>query len=194
MPIRRLLICALLLLASNLTQAEESLPIYNQWGGDFTLTDQYGLQISLSDLRGKIILLTFGYTHCPDICPNTLLTIKSAINRLGDQAERVQVVFITLDPQRDYPERLKTFVEFFNPAFIALTGNEESIAKVAKKYGMKYEKEFFDSTLEYGIAHSTIIYLIDQQSRIRAFYKLSAPASRIEQDIRRLLQTENTHG
>ncbi len=190
MPIRRLLLSALLLLASlSPAQAQEALPIHSQWGGDFTLTDQNGLPISLSDLKGKVVLLTFGYTHCPDICPNTLLILKSVIKKLGDKAEQAQVVFITLDPARDYPERLKTFVEFFNPAFVALTGSEAEIAAVASRYGMRYEKEFFDSELTYGIAHTTIIYLIDQQSRIRAFYRLSAPPSRIASGVEQLLQS-----
>ncbi len=188
MLIRRLLVCALLLLTTASGQAEEPLPVHSKWGGDFTLTDQHGLPISLSDFKGRLVLLTFGYTHCPDICPNTLLTLKSAINKLGDEADRVQVVFITLDPERDYPERLKTFVEFFNPAFVALSGSEEEIAAVAQAYGTKYEKEFFDSELNYGIAHTTIIYLIDTRGRIRAFYKLSAPPSRIASDMKKLLQ------
>ena len=166
----------------------EPLPVYDKWGGDFTLTDQNGLEVSLSDFKGKVILLTFGYTHCPDICPNTLFILRNVIKKLGDEADKAQVLFITLDPKRDYPERIKTFVEFFNPAFVGLTGSEEEISAVAQLYGMKFEKEFFEeSEIGYGIAHASIIYLIDQAGRIRRFYKLSAPTRMIADDMLRLI-------
>ncbi len=177
------------MLLTNPLKAAEPLPIYDQWGGDFTLTDQHGLDISLSDFKNKVILLNFGYTHCPDICPNTLFLLRNTIKLLGNDAVNVQVLFITLDPERDYPERLKTFVEYFDPTFVALTGTLTQIQAVAKPYGMKFEKEYYGdkSELEYSVAHSNIIYLLDQQHRVRQLIKINAPAEYIAQDIRKLL-------
>ncbi len=186
----RTVVALWMVLLAGLAQAQPPLPVHDKWGGDFTLTDHNGLELSLSDLRGRVVLLTFGYTHCPDVCPNTLFTLRRAIDQLGEEADRAQVLFITLDPERDYPERLKTFVEFFNPAFVALTGSEEQIAAVAKAYGMKFEKEYPEGAGpgQYGIAHANIIYLLDAEGRIRAFYRIDAPARRIAADMKRLIE------
>jgi protein SCO1/2 len=168
----------------------EPLKVYDQWGGDFTLTDHNGIPLSLTDFRGKVVLLSFGYTHCPDICPTTMLTMQRLVKLLGNDAEKVQVLFITLDPERDTAERLSGYMEYFNPGFIALTGSLEEIGKVAKQYGTRFEKEPLDEKGEYSIAHTGVIYLIDQQGRIRVFFKVIAGPTEILPDVKRLLAGE----
>jgi protein SCO1/2 len=170
--------------------AAPPLAVYDQWGGDFTLTDHNGIPLSLSDFRGKVVLLNFGYTHCPDICPATMLTMQRLVKLLGDDADKVQILFITLDPERDTPERLSAYMEYFNPGFIALTGAIEEISKVAKQYGTRFEKEAFDEEGGYSIAHTGVIYLVDQQGRIRAFFKVTAGPKEILSDVKRLLAGE----
>lgn len=176
-----------LLVASAATLANAPLPIHDKWGGDFTLTDHFGTPMQLSDFQGKVILLNFGYTHCPDICPATMFNMKRIMNQLGDDRTNVQVLFITLDPARDTPQRLQSYVEYFNSGFVGLTGTAEEIQHVADRYGMRFEKEAMESSLEYSIAHTGLIYLIDRQGRIRVFFKLNAPVQRIIQDVQTLL-------
>lgn len=167
--------------------ATESLPIYDKWGGDFTLTDQNGFPLSLTDFRGKVVVLSFGYTHCPDVCPTTLFTMQRLVKLLGKDAGKVQVLFITLDPERDTPERLAAYMEYFNPGFIAFTGSLDEIGKVAKQYGTRFEKEPSNEKGEYSIAHTGVIYLIDPLGRIRAFFKVIAGPNEILPDVKRLL-------
>ena len=165
----------------------EPLKVYDKWGGEFTLTDHHGIPISLSDFKGKVVLLNFGYTHCPDICPTTMFTLKRVIKALDEDADKVQVLFITLDPERDHPDRLQTYMEYFNPGFVALSGTVDQIKHVADKYGMRFEKEGFDEEGNYSIAHAAVVYLLDQAGRIRVFFKTTAPASRIAEDVKKLL-------
>lgn len=168
----------------------EPLKVYDKWGGDFTLTDQNGIPLSLADFRGKVVLLSFGYTHCPDICPTTMFTMQRLVKQLGDDADKVQVLFITLDPERDTPQRLGAYMEYFNPGFIAFTGSLAEIGEVAKKYGTRFEKEPLDEKGEYSIAHTGVIYLIDPLGRIRAFFKTIAGPKEIIPDVKRLLAGE----
>ncbi len=170
------------------TQKPEPLKVYDDWGGDFILTDHNGFPLKLSDFAGKVILLNFGYTHCPDICPSTMFTMKRVIKALGDEGDKLQVLFITLDPERDNVDRLRTYVEYFNPGFLALTGSVDEVTKVAKKYGTKFEKEGFDEEGNYSIAHNAIIYLIDQQGRIRVFFRINASAQDLAGGVKRLLE------
>lgn len=170
--------------------AAEPLPVHDKWGGEFTLTDQNGIPLSLADFRGKVVLLSFGYTHCPDICPTTLFTMQRLTKQLGSDVGKVQVLFITLDPERDTAERLASYMEYFNPAFIALRGSVDEIGKVAKQYGTRFEKEPLEGKGEYSIAHTAIIYLIDPLGRIRAFFKVTAGPDEILPDVRRLLAGE----
>lgn len=189
--IQRVLLLILLSCAAlRLDASAESLPVYDKYGGNFTLTDQNGIALSLADFRGKVVLLSFGYTHCPDICPTTMFTMQRLVKMLGDDASRVQVLFITLDPERDTPQRLAAYMEYFNPGFIALTGTIEEIGNVAKQYGTRFEKEALDDKGEYSIAHSGVIYLIDQEGRIRLFFKSVAGAKDIFPEVKRLLGTE----
>ena len=168
-------------------QKPAPLKVYDDWGGEFSLTDHNGFPLNLSDFTGKVVLLNFGYTHCPDICPSTMFNMKRVVKALADDADKLQVLFITLDPERDHLDRLRTYVEYFNPGFIALTGSVDEITTVAKKYGTKFEKEEFDDEGNYSIAHNAIIYLIDQQGRIRTFFRINASAQDLAGGVRRLL-------
>jgi protein SCO1/2 len=188
-----IIIGILALLLSSQSSAQVSPPttplkVYTKWGGDFTLTDQHGLSISLSDFKDKVVILNFGYSYCPDICPSTLFVLKRLVDKLGDNVAKVQFLFITLDPERDTPEKLTEYLSYFSPAFVGLTGSLEEIKAVAQRYGTRFEKEALPSPDDYSISHTAMIYLIDQKSRIRAFYKINAPVNEINTDIEQLFE------
>jgi cytochrome oxidase Cu insertion factor (SCO1/SenC/PrrC family) len=129
-------------------------------GGPFTLTDQDGKSRSDADFRGKLMLIYFGYTYCPDVCPTTLATMTEALDKLGPQAAKVQPIFITIDPTRDTPEVLKRYMANFHPSLIGLTGSPAQIAAVAKAYRVYYAKADNGSGADYLMDHSGFIYLM----------------------------------
>ena len=158
-------------------------------GGDFTLTDSEGKPFALSSLKGKVVVLSFGYTHCPDICPTELLTYNDTLKQLGDEAKNVAVVFVSVDPDRDTPDLMKQYVKQFNPAFIGLTdtqgGNEIALAKqqwriISAKADIKSEKL-------YNVDHSSGTYLLDKQGNAAYFERFGAEAPQIAADIKKLL-------
>ncbi len=163
----------------------DRLPVIRNIGGDFTLTGPRGERVRLHDFRGRVILLFFGYTRCPDVCPTTLLTLRQVMDRLQSDAAQVQVVMITVDPQRDTPTRLNSFVKYFDQSFVGLTGAPEEIAATARRYLVHYEKEPADAG--YSVAHGAFVYLIDGQGRLRAVYDTRTGPPRIASDVRRLL-------
>lgn len=155
---------------------------------DFTLTDQNGQPLKLSDLRGRAVLLFFGYTHCPDICPLSMGEFKTVKKALGDRAEDVAFVMISLDPARDTPEVLKRYVEAFDPAFIGLTGDENAVRSASADYGVQYEQQKPPGTAAtYLIAHTAFSYLLDQEGRWRRTYPFQTPAEMVARDIVRIL-------
>lgn len=130
-------------------------------GGDFTLVDGTGKTLTNKDFRGKYLLVYFGFTHCPDICPTSLLLIQNAINHLGDKAKKLQPVFITLDPERDTPAVVGPYVQHFGPGLIGLTGSAAQIKQAADAYKVYYRKvEDTGSAMGYVIDHSGFIYLM----------------------------------
>lgn len=151
---------------------------YGQWVGteahDFELINQDGKPTRLSSLRGKLVLMTFGFTHCPNICPTTLANLAAIQQSLPAQLQqRVQVLFISVDPARDTPKALKDYVGFYSKDFIGLTGSEDQIAKVAKDYGAFYEAQMQQSQVAgdyYTINHSAYIYLIDPEGKFALLY------------------------
>ena len=158
-------------------------------GGDFTLTDGEGKPFALSSLKGKVVVLSFGYTHCPDICPTELLTYSDTLKQLGDEAKNVAVVFVSVDPDRDTPELMKQYVKQFNPAFIGLTdtqgGNEIALAKqqwriISAKADIKSEKL-------YNVDHSSGTHLLDKQGNAAYFERFGAEAPQIAANIKKLL-------
>jgi protein SCO1/2 len=136
-------------------------------GGDFTLTNHLGEKTSLSDFRGKVVVVNFGYTHCPDICPTTLADLNKVVKALGKKSESVQVFFITVDPARDTPAHLKTYMPHFNKAFIGLTGSKAEIQKVAGKYSAAFQKQESGSKAGYLMAHTSFVYLLDRQGEVK---------------------------
>ena len=131
-------------------------------GGPFTLTDHTGKRVTEQDFRGKHMLVFFGFTHCPDICPAGLQLISAALAKIGDKAERFVPIFISVDPQRDTPETVATYVKNFDDRIVGLTGTPEEIASVAKAYKVFYEKMPNDASPEdYNMNHTSIIYVMD---------------------------------
>lgn len=155
----------------------------------FTLTDQYGTQRSLSDFKGKVVSLFFGFTHCPDICPTHLARQAEVMRQLAPQAEQVAVFFVTLDPERDTSAALKTYMDAFDPRFIALTGSTEQTSKVAKQYKIFWQKTPLpDSALVYTIDHTTNSFVIDQTGRLRLVVPHEMSAADVTHDLKLMIE------
>ena len=157
---------------------------------NFTLTDQFGQARSLSDFRGNIVSLFFGFTHCPDICPTHLARQAEVMRQLGPLASKVNVLFVTLDPERDTPEALKAYMDAFDPRFIALAGSPEDTAKIAKQYKIFWQKTPLPgSALEYTIDHTTNSLVIDGQGRIRLIVPHEMSATDVSHDLNLLIES-----
>ncbi|MCW5730824.1 MAG: SCO family protein [Alphaproteobacteria bacterium] len=157
-------------------------------GGPFSLTDHNGRRVSDRDFRGKLLLVFFGFTYCPDICPTELQTISVALDELGPQAARVQPIFITVDPDRDDPPALADYLGNFHPSFVGLTGTPEEIAAVARAYRVYYAKARLPNTeSEYTMDHSAFVYLMDGEGRYRAHFSSGVAPEKIVAGIRSLL-------
>lgn len=155
---------------------------------DLTLTTQYAQQASLSDFRGKLILLYFGYTFCPDVCPTTLSEVSQAIELLGDKAEDVQVIMVTVDPERDTPEQLGTYLAHFNPEFLGMTGTQEEIDQAAALYGVYFQKHEGTEATGYLVDHTASLMVIDEEGHLKLIYPFGTPASDIADDLAYLLR------
>ncbi len=171
-------------------EAESKLKFYKNQGGDFTLTGHHGNPVSLLDYRGKVVLLTFGYTHCPDVCPLIMSYLQQVAQRLGKQVSDVQTIFVSFDPERDTLEQLKNYISHFHPSFLGLTGTPEEIKKVARQYRAAYFKQNVKSAAGYLYAHTDYIYLIDQQGQLRRIYR-KTPLNKIVEDIQYLIAHNN---
>jgi len=158
------------------------------WGRDFSLTDHTGSPRTLADFRGKAVLLFFGYTHCPDVCPTTLATMAQAVDRLGEGGQRVQGLFVTLDPARDTAEVLARYVPAFHPGFIGLHGSEAAVARVAEDFKLFFARQAPDATGFYTVDHQAAIFAFDPQGRLRLYFRGDTGAEVIAHDLRRLLQ------
>ncbi|MGA9032397.1 MAG: SCO family protein [Sulfuricaulis sp.] len=159
------------------------------WGsGDFELTAHTGKPAKAADFKGKVVIMFFGFTHCPDICPPTMAKLAVLMQRLGDDAKRVQVLFITVDPENDTVKQLAGFVPQFNPTFIGLTGSDKEIAAVASEYKVAYGKNPKNSTL---VDHSTGILVKDAKGKLRLLVKNDVPVEDLEHDVRVLLKEKN---
>lgn len=167
-------------------RALERLPVNTRMGGDFTLPSTLGAPLDTGALRGKVVLLTFGFTSCPDVCPLLLARLRQTVTTLDDDAEKVQVLFVSFDPARDKLPGLTAYVRHFHPGFIGVTGSESEIATVAARYGVVYLKENGDSAAGYGFAHSDYIYLVDSAGRVRKLYDTQASTDEMAADVRLL--------
>jgi protein SCO1/2 len=155
-------------------------------GGPFSLTDQDGHSKSLADFRGKFVLLYFGYTRCPDVCPTTLAVMGAALAKLGMQAARVAPVFVTIDPARDTPAILKLYVKSFGPKFIGLTGSPAELAKVEHEYRVVAAKHPLPGG-GYAMDHSSVLYLLGPDGKLVAFYDEAITADTLAKDLRQKL-------
>jgi len=154
---------------------------------DFRLTDHNGQIRTLADFRGKVVAIFFGYTHCPDVCPTTLSDFSAALQQLGPLAERVQVIFVTVDPQRDTPDLLKQFVPAFNPGFLGMYTDAPTLQLLAKEYKVVYQKASIKSADDYLIDHSASTYIYDPQGRLRLLMPYGSSPDTIAHDLKALL-------
>jgi len=154
---------------------------------DFRLTDHNGQMRTLADFKGKVVAIFFGYTHCPDVCPTTLSDFSAALKQLGPLAERVQVIFVTVDPQRDTPDLLKQFVPAFNPGFLGMVTDAPTLQLLAKEYKVVYQKTSIKSADDYLIDHSAGTYIYDPQGRLRLLMPYGSSPETIAHDLKILL-------
>ena len=155
---------------------------------EIQLTRAAGTDFRLSEMRGRVVALFFGYTSCPDICPTTMAELNQALEKLGTQAARVQVLFVTVDPQRDTPERVQEYVNHFNADFIGLSGSESDLAGVWNEYGVFREIVDGSSAAGYLVNHTARVTLIDQEGNLRVSFPFDTPVDDVVHDLDLLLR------
>ena len=155
---------------------------------EFTLAGSDGSDVTLAEHRGKIVLLTFGFTYCAAVCPTTLATLAQARSRLGDKADAVQVIFVTVDPHRDDAAQMSPYLAAFDPSFIGATGEPAALAEVREAYGVTAVKE--GTGPGYAMAHTSSIFLIDGAGRLRAMMPFGRDAADFAHDIEILLDAQ----
>ncbi|MGH6742256.1 MAG: SCO family protein [Bradyrhizobium sp.] len=158
------------------------------WGKGFELTDHLGRRRTLADFRGKVVTVFFGYTHCPDVCPITMAKLGETMKLLGADAQRVQGLFITVDPQRDTPQVLSQYVPAFYPTFLGLSGDAETIARTAKEFKVYYQAQKPNDQGFYTVDHSGQILVFDSQGRLRLMMKPDLAPESMAHDLRALLR------
>jgi protein SCO1/2 len=159
----------------------------SDFGKDFSLTDQTGQHRTLEDFRGKVVVVFFGYTQCPDVCPTTLAELKTVRQQLGSDAGRMQVLFITIDPERDTPQLLAQYVPAFDPSFIGLYGDADATARTAKDFKVFYQKVPGSAPDRYSMDHSAASYVYDPKGRLRLYVRNGQGPEPILHDIKLLL-------
>jgi len=156
------------------------------FGKRLDLTDHNGQARALADFRGKVVTVFFGFTHCPDVCPTTLAEMAQVMKALGPDADKLQVLFVTVDPERDTPEVLKRYVPAFNPGFLGLTGDAEATARAAKEFKVFFQKQPLKSG-GYSMDHSAGTFVLDQAGRLRLYAQHGQGADAILHDVKLLL-------
>lgn len=189
---RLFLVLALLALAA--CEKTPPVPVFQNtditgapWGREFALTDQFGKPRTLADFRGKVVALFFGYTQCPDVCPTTLADLDAALKTLGAQANDVQVLFVTLDPERDTQALLAAYMAQFNPSFLALHGDPAAIDRTAKEFKIHYAKNPGKNG-RYTLDHSAGTFVFDRAGRIRLLVPYGTRPQVIADDLQTLLK------
>lgn len=185
---------ALILLAALLAACAPSKPAFKgtdiggvEWGGDFTLTAHTGQPVKASAYQGKVVVLFFGYTHCPDICAPTLTRLAAMLKQLGPNAARVQVLFVTVDPKHDTVAQLASFVPKFHPAILGLTGTEQEIGKVAQDYKVAFQHNAGSVVID----HFGGIMVKDPKGKLRLLFKNDASVEDMAHDVRLLLKEKS---
>ena len=158
------------------------------FGKDFSLTDHAGKARTLADFRGKVVVMFFGYTRCPDVCPTTLAELKAVKDQLGEDGKRLQILFVTVDPERDTQKLLADYVPVFDPSFLGLYADPAATAKVAKDFRVFYQKVPGRTPDGYTVDHTAGSYVFDPQGRLRLFVRHGNPASFVA-DVRALLRS-----
>ncbi len=159
------------------------------FGRDFKLSDHNGDIRSLANFKGKVVVLFFGYTNCPDICPSIMGKLAGAIKKLGNDGSNVQVLFISVDPKHDTPALLKQYVSTFNPTFLGLSGDLQTIRNIAKEFKVAFQKQTGISQENYLMDHSTGVYIFDLEGKLRLYVNSGTNMDIISHDILELLRT-----
>lgn len=170
--------CRHLLFALMIVLSPVSEVISKPLGGDFALTDHNGQEFSLAQLRGKVVLLFFGYTSCPDVCPKELADLAMVFSRLGDEADKVQGLFVTVDPERDTQQVLKEYVSYFSSNIIGLSGSAEEIDTVTRQYHTSYRLNKQQGKF-YSVDHAANLYVIDLDGRLHTIVPYGFPAQHV---------------
>jgi protein SCO1/2 len=185
---------ALLALALSACQPAPQVPVFQAtditgaaFARDFRLTDHNGQPRTLASFKGKVVAIFFGYTHCPDVCPTTLSDFAAALKQLGPLGDQVQVLFVTVDPQRDTPELLKLFVPAFDPRFLGMYTDAASLAAIAKEYKIVYQKTSVKDADNYLIDHSAGSYVYDAEGRLRLLIPYGSSPDLIARDLKTLM-------
>ncbi len=164
----------------------EPLPVLDTLGGDFSLSSTLGGDRRLADFRGEVVLLNFGFTHCPDVCPTALARMREVVETLAAADMPVRPLFVTLDPERDTLERLQPYVAHFGDDFVGMTGTAEEVAAAAKPFKVFYAREEMASGLGYSIVHSSHIYLLDVDGRVRMTFDANVPMPEMIRTVHQL--------
>jgi protein SCO1/2 len=192
LPLRRLLAAVAVLMLAACTSGGPTFLASDvtgsSFGHDFALQDPSGKERTLEDFRGKAVVVFFGYTQCPDVCPTTLATLAQAMKELGPDADRVQVLFITVDPDRDTPDLLSKYVPSFDPRFLGLRGDADATARTAKEFKVIYQKVPGPTPGSYTMDHSAGSYVFDAKGRLRLFVSNGQGADVYAHDLRELLR------
>lgn len=187
--IRLLLLTLALLLAGCDTQPQFGNTDISAAGyaTDFALTDHNGKPRTMADFRGKAVVIFFGYTQCPDVCPTTMTGMAEAMKLLGEDASKVQVLFVTVDPERDTPQLLTQYVPVFNPSFLGLYADAQTIARTAQEFRIFYKKQPGSTPTTYTVDHTAGSYVYDPQGRLRLYVKHGEKPEVIAKDLRLLI-------
>ena len=191
-PALRLCLLALLLVLGACQQGKPGFRATDitgaEFGRDFALADHTGKPRALADFRGRVVVMFFGFTHCPDVCPTTLAELAVAMKKLGTDGDKVQVLLVTVDPERDTPQVLSQYVTAFNPRFLALRGTAEETARVAKEFKIIYQKVAGARPDSYTMDHSAGTYIFDTQGRLRLYVSNGQGPEVFAHDIALLLK------
>jgi protein SCO1/2 len=156
---------------------------------DFTLDSSLGRPVSLSEFHGQPVLLYFGYTTCPDVCPTTLADLRLALQELGDDRDKVQVLFVSVDPERDTAERLGQYLPYFDPSFIGLTGPLPEIEAIASRFGVFFQKNAANSAAQYLVDHTSAVLLLDADGALRLMFPYGTTGPQLASDTRLFIRS-----
>lgn len=158
-----------------------------EYGQDFSMPDQHGQRRSMADFKGKVVLVFFGFTQCPDVCPTTLGDLAAVKQKLGAKGDKLQVIFASVDPARDTPEILQAYLANFDPSFLALRGSDEETAKMAKDFKVYYKRVEGQTPGSYTMDHTAGDYIFDPEGRLRLYSRYGTPIDTLAKDIEQLI-------